>query len=420
MQIIERKQYSSQIDSWIGKEQIVVLTGQRRVGKSYVMKDFVQRHQHEADANIIYIDKEKIAFKFITTNDELDEYIEKHFVQGKHNYILIDEVQNIEGWENSVRSYRTEDKTDIIITGSNSKMLSGELSTLLAGRYIEIHIQSLSYTEFMEFHNLSDSDETLWKYLSYGGLPGLKTIGIDNYDMMWEYMSGVFNTIMLKDIIERHKIRNTVFLNNLIVFLADTIGKLNSATSIAKYMKSLGEEISTKVVVDYASYFNEAFLTNSVPRYDIHGKKLLEVTGKTYFGDIGLRNYSVGGERDKDIETVIENIVYQHLIRLGYTVAVGQLRAGEIDFVCTRSSLGFVTTDKRKIYVQVSYIIANDETRLREFGALQSIPDSYPKYVISATPLIRASDYEGITHLSLRKFLVDGFGESNVTKKSGW
>ena len=420
MQIIERKQYSSQIDSWIGKEQIVVLTGQRRVGKSYVMKDFVQRHQHEADANIIYIDKEKIAFKFITTNDELDEYIEKHFVQGKHNYILIDEVQNIEGWENSVRSYRTEDKTDIIITGSNSKMLSGELSTLLAGRYIEIHIQSLSYTEFMEFHNLSDSDETLWKYLSYGGLPGLKTIGIDNYDMMWEYMSGVFNTIMLKDIIERPKIRNTVFLNNLIVFLADTIGKLNSATSIAKYMKSLGEEISTKVVVDYASYFNEAFLTNSVPRYDIHGKKLLEVTGKTYFGDIGLRNYSVGGERDKDIETVIENIVYQHLIRLGYTVAVGQLRAGEIDFVCTRSSLGFVTTDKRKIYVQVSYIIDNDETRLREFVALQSIPDSYPKYVISATPLIRASDYEGITHLSLRKFLVDGFGESNVTKKSGW
>ena len=411
MQIIERKQYSSQIDSWIGKEQIVVLTGQRRVGKSYVMKDFVQRHQHEVDANIIYIDKEKIAFKFITTNDELDEYIEKHFVQGKHNYILIDEVQDIEGWENSVRSYRTEDKTDIIITGSNSKMLSGELSTLLAGRYIEIHIQGLSYTEFMEFHNLSDSDETLWKYLSYGGLPGLKAIGIDNYDMIWEYMSGVFNTIMLKDIIERHKIRNTVFLNNLIAFLADTIGKLNSATSIAKYMKSLGEEISTKVVVDYASYFNEAFLTNSVPRYDIHGKKLLEVTGKTYFGDIGLRNYIVGGERDKDVEKIIENIVYQHLIRLGYNIAVGQLRAGEIDFVCTRSSLGFVTTDKRKIYVQVSYIMTNDETRLREFGALQSIPDSYPKYVISATPLIRASDYEGITHLSLRKFLVDGFAE---------
>lgn len=418
MQIIERKQYSSQIDSWIGKEQIIVLTGQRRIGKSYVMKDFMQRHQQEDDANIIYIDKEKIAFKFITTNDELDEYIEKHFVQGKHNYILIDEVQNIEGWENSVRSYRTEDKTDIIITGSNSKMLSGELGTLLAGRYIEIHIQGLSYTEFMEFHNLPDSDETLWKYISYGGLPGLKAIGIDNYDMILEYMSGVFNTIMLKDIIERHKIRNTVFLNNLIAFLADTIGKLNSATSIAKYMKSLGEEISTKVVVDYVSYFTEAFLTNSVPRYDIHGKKLLEVTGKTYFGDIGLRNYIIGGERDKDIEKVIENIVYQHLIRLGYNVAVGQLRAGEIDFVCTKTTLGgLVTTEKRKIYVQVSYIIANDETRLREFGALQSIPDSYPKYVISATPLIRASDYEGITHLSLRKFLVDGFGESNVTKK---
>ena len=214
--------------------------------------------------NIIYIDKEKIAFKYITNNDELEDYIAQHFVIGKHNYILIDEVQDIAGWEHTVRSYRTEDNTDIIVTGSNSKMLSSELSTLLAGRYVEIRIQSLSYTEFMQFHNLEDTDDTLWKYMTYGGLPGLRNIGLENDDMVWEYLSGVFNTIMLKDIIERHKIRNIPFLNNLITFMADTIGKLISASSIVRYMKSQGEEISTTIVLSYTSYFAEAFLTANV------------------------------------------------------------------------------------------------------------------------------------------------------------
>ena len=407
MQIIPREIYASRIDEWIGKELIVVLTGQRRVGKSYVMKDFVQRHQQEPDANIIYIDKEKVAFRYITTGNDLDEYISQHFLAGKHNYILIDEVQDIDGWEHTVRSYRTEEDTDILVTGSNSKMLSSELSTLLAGRYVEIHIQSLSYTEFLLFHGLEDSDETLWKYLTFGGLPGLRTIGLDNDDMVREYLSGVFNTIMLKDIIERNKIRNIPFLNNLIAFMADTIGKLNSASSIVKYMKSQGEEISANIVISYSAYFAEAYLTVNVPRYDIHGKRLLETAGKTYFGDVGLRNYIVGGERENDVEKVMENVVYQHLCRLGYEVTVGQLRAGEIDFVCTRPKSS-ASREKSRVYVQVAYVIASDDTRQREFGSLQNISDSYPKYVISATPLLRASDYDGITHLSLRKFLMEG------------
>lgn len=336
MQIIPRPDYAIQIDSLLTKGQIIVLTGQRRIGKSFVLKEFVERHQQEADANIIYIDKEKIAFKFITNRDELDEYIAQRYKPGTHNYILIDEVQDIEGWEHTVRSYRTEDNTDIVITGSNSRMLSSELSTLLAGRYVEIRVHGLSYTEFLLFHGLDDNDEALWKYLNYGGLPGLRNIGIDNTGMIWEYLSGVFNTIMLKDIIERQKIRNLPFLNNLITFLADSIGKLNSATSIAKYMKSQGEDISTNVVLNYSAYFAQAYLTSIVERYDIHGKRLLENTGKTYFGDVGLRNFIVGGEREKDVEKVMENVVYLHLLRLGYNVAVGQLRAGEIGFVCTR------------------------------------------------------------------------------------
>lgn len=407
MHIITREQYAHQVDAWIGKEQIIVLVGQRRVGKSYIMKDFMMRHQQESDANFIYIDKEKITFKFITNHNELDDYISQHFVVGKHNYILIDEVQDIDGWEHSVRSFRSEANTDVIITGSNSKMLSSELSTLLAGRYVQIRVQSLSYQEFMQFHKLADSDETLFRYLSYGGLPGLCNIDLDNDNMIWEYLSGIFNTIMLKDVIERHNVRNITFLNNFISFLADTIGKLNSFSSITKYMKSQGEEISIKVIQSYYTYFAETFLTTYVPRYDIHCKKLLDTTGKTYFGDIGLRNFIIGGERENDIEKVIENVVYQHLIRLGYNVTIGQLRAGEIDFVCTQTTSH--STYHNKVYVQVSYIIANDETREREFGALCNIHDAYPKYVISATPLIRTSDYKGIKHLGLRHFLQNGF-----------
>lgn len=400
MNIISRSLYANQVDTWIGKEQIIVLVGQRRVGKSFVLKDFVARHKYEDDANIIYIDKEKKTFNFIQTHEDLDLYIDEHFVAGKHNYILIDEVQDIAGWEHSVRSFRTEEETDIIITGSNSKMLSSELSTLLGGRYIQIHVQSLSYTEFLEFHQLQDSDDALWQYLNYGGLPGLRNIGLDNEDMVNEYLSGVFHTIMLKDVIERHSIRNMPFLNNLIAYMSDTVGKLNSATNIAKYMKSQGIDVSTNAVLSYMSYFEEAFLTYSVGRYDIHGKRLLESNDKCYFGDVGLRNFIAGGERQSDIEKVMENVIYQHLIRLGYTVKVGQLRAGEIDFVCMKSN--------RKAYVQVSYIIANDETREREFGNLRLIPDDYPKYVISASPLLKSSDYDGVTHLHIREFLKNG------------
>ena len=400
MKLISRKDYAERIDAWLGKEQIIVLVGQRRVGKSFVMKDFVSRHKDEPNANIIYIDKEKKAFNFIQNHEQLNTYIDERFKTDCHNYILIDEVQDIEGWEHSVRSYRTEDDTDIVITGSNSKMLSGELSTLLGGRYEEIHIQGLSYREFLEFHGLDDDDNTLWLYMNYGGLPGLRNIGLENEDMISEYLTGVFNTIMLKDVIERHTIRNIPFLNNLISFMADTVGKLNSASSIAKFMKSQGQDVSTNVVLNYMSYFTEAYLTYAVGRYDIHGKKLLESNDKCYFGDVGLRNLIAGGEREKDIEKVMENVVFLHLLRLGYSVKVGQLRAGEIDFVCTKPG--------KKCYVQVAYLIANDETRKREFGNLRLIPDDYPKYVISASPLLKRSDDEGVTHIHLREFLKNG------------
>ena len=400
MATIRRQSYIDKIEKYLGKETIIVLVGQRRVGKSCILKMIRDEKMADSDNNVIYIDKEKWQYDAIQTYRDLNEYIEKHWANDKYNYILIDEVQDIEEFERSVRSFRTEPNTDIIITGSNASMLSNELSTLIGGRYKEIYIQSLSYNEFLEFHNLSDNDESLSLYIQYGGMPGLAKIGLEEDDAR-EYQIDIYHTVLLKDVIMRNQIRNVPFLENLVRFLADNIGKLISANSIAKYMKSQGESITSSVVINYISFLCEAYILHKVNRYDIHGKRVFENSDKFYFEDNGVRNAIAGGTREGDIEKVIENIIYEHLIRLGYQVYVGQLQAGEIDFVCTKP-------EGQRIYVQALFIIAEQATREREFGNLRSIKDNYPKYVISMTPLLTKNDDDGITHIHLRKFLREG------------
>ena len=401
MELISRKDYAEKVDAWLGKDQIIVLVGQRRIGKSCVLKDFVARHDKEPDANLIYIDREKKEFDFIKDYIALNAYIDHRFVVGKHNYILIDEVQDIAEWERSVRSYRTEERTDIIITGSNAHMLSSDLSTLLSGRYQEILVQGLTYSEFLVFHQLEESESSLYKYLNYGGLPGLRQIGIEDDEHVHDYLQSVLNTVVLKDVIERHSIRNINFMNRLLQYLADNTGKPISANNISTYMKSQGNPVSPNVVLDYSRYFQETYLLNCVPRFDIHGKKILETNGKYYFEDVGLRNLLSGNtSRDKDIEKVLENVVYQQLVRMGFVVRIGQLQAGEVDFVCTKQV--------QRIYVQVCYLMATDETREREFGALRRINDNHPKYVISLSPLVKRTNTDGIVHLGLREFLLNG------------
>lgn len=400
MATIRRQSYIDKIEKYLGKETIIVLVGQRRVGKSCILKMIRDEKMADSDNNVIYIDKEKWQYDAIQTYRDLNEYIEKHWANDKYNYILIDEVQDIEEFERSVRSFRTEPNTDIIITGSNASMLSNELSTLIGGRYKEIYIQSLSYNEFLEFHNLSDNDESLSLYIQYGGMPGLAKIGLEEDDAR-EYQIDIYHTVLLKDVIMRNQIRNVPFLENLVRFLADNIGKLISANSIAKYMKSQGESITSSVVINYISFLCEAYILHKVNRYDIHGKRVFENNDKFYFEDNGVRNAIAGGTREGDIEKVIENIIYEHLIRLGYQVYVGQLQAGEIDFVCTKP-------EGQRIYVQASFIIAEQATREREFGNLRSIKDNYQKYVISMTPLLTKNDDDGITHIHLRKFLREG------------
>ena len=400
MSAILRQSYLEKIERYLGKDTIIILTGQRRIGKSYILRLFRDKVSKEADANVIFIDKEKHEFDDIKTYKDLNAYIDARRDKSKTNYILVDEIQDIEEFEKSVRSYYEEPDIEIVVTGSNSKMLSSDLSTLIGGRYKEIYIQALSYEEFMLFHQLADSDDTLAKYIQFGGLPGLVKMGLDEQDAQ-EYQLDVYHTVLLKDVISRNKIRNVPFLENLVRFLADNAGKIISANSIAKYMKSQGESVTSTVIINYTKFLCDAYLIHKVNRYDIHGKKLFESNDKFYFEDNGLRNTLAGGSREGDIEKVIENIIYNHLIRLGYEVTVGQLQAGEVDFVCTKP-------EGQRIYVQASYIIADEATREREFGNLRAIKDNYPKYVISMTPLVSRQDSDGITHLNLRRFLIEG------------
>ena len=398
--LIIRQNYLDKILKYLGKEMIIVLTGQRRVGKSYLLKQFYQEKIKEPNSNIIYIDKEKREFDFIRNYQNLNDYIESKFVKDKHNYILIDEVQDIAEFERSVRGYRTEENADVIITGSNAKMLSGELSTIIGGRFKEIYIQPLSYEEFLTFHSLDDNDDSLTQYINLGGMPGLNKIGLHEDDVR-EYQKDIYNTVLLKDVIMKNNIRNVNFLENLVLYLADNTGKIISANNVSKYMKSNGENISASVILNYLNYLSDAYIINKVNRYDVHGKRLFDSNEKYYFEDNGIRNAIAGGTHEGDVEKVIENVVYQNLVRLGYEVFVGQLQSSEIDFVCTKPN-------GEKIYVQVSYLIVNEETRKREFGNLMRIQDNYPKYVVSMTPLITNNDYEGIKHIHLRNFLKNG------------
>lgn len=398
MEIIARRTYLDAINQWLGKNLIIVLTGQRRVGKSCILKLLAENCRQ--CGNVIYIDKEKHQFEDIQDYRDLNAYIDERIVNGQTNYIIIDEVQTITEFEKTLRSFYSEDNVEVIVSGSNAKMLSSELTTVIAGRYKEIYVQPLSYTEFMTFHNLPDDETTLMLYIEYGGMPGLATIGLDK-NFSTEYLSDIYHTTLLKDVVMRNEIRNVTFMDRLVTFMADNEGKIISANSISKYLKAKGHSLSPSIIINYQKMLADAYIIHQVNRYDIHGKRIFESNEKYYFEDHGIRNAIVGGRRDADIEKIIENIVYQHLIRSGYTVYVGLLQAGEIDFVCSKPS-------GERIYIQVSYIIADEQTREREFGNLRKINDNYPKYVISMTPLVSRNDDNGITHLHLRNFLVEG------------
>ncbi len=403
MELIPRPHYIEKIAGLINRGMMLILVGQRRVGKSKVLELFREwLLQNRPGANVVYINKEYQKFSDILTAGQLYEYAVARLPEGAENYLLIDEVQDIENYEDALRSLHAEDRCQVIATGSNAYIFSSELGTNLSGRYVEVKIFSLSYPEFLRFHNMEDSNESLMHYLRMGGLPGLYNFKPEEQSQINDYLEGVYNTILVKDIVTREKIRNVAQLENIIRFVADNIGKPTAVSNISKYMTSRGEKISEETVANYLDYLNKAYLAIPVNRFNIHGKMLLESASKRYFSDHGMRNYLCGADLRGSIEKVMENVVWNHLRRQGFKVTVGLLRAGEIDFVATKAD--------QQMYVQVTYLLASDDTIRREFGNLAAIKDNYPKYVVSLDPVSGGfGEYPGIQHVNLRDFLKTEF-----------
>lgn len=397
MKLIERSDYTERIECAFGKGVIVALTGQRRVGKSCIMAQVMRHIGSLPQANVVYLNKEKNEFDGIRDYNDLLGFANGRLSKEKDNYLFIDEIQDIDGFERALRSLQADDACQIMVTGSNAKMLSSELTTYLSGRHIDYHIHSLGYEEFLLFHKMPDGDEALTAYLQYGGLPQLGRMGLDDRELVDDYLESVYSTILLKDIVERGQIRNVSLLKTLVRFMADNIGKLFSATSIVNFLKGQRVDTSAKVILNYLDLLCDAYIINRVSRYDIHGKRIFELGDKYYFEDLGLRNHIVGGNRSADIEKVMENAVYLHLLRMGYKVYVGQLHKTEIDFVAEKSG--------STVYVQVAYLLASQETINREFGNLKLIDDNHPKYVISLDRMMGDVNADGIRHIYLRDFL---------------
>jgi predicted AAA+ superfamily ATPase len=354
--------------------------------------------QNAPKASIIYINKELSDFDFIKDNNDLNEFVANNSGERK-THLFIDEIQEIAGFEKTLRSLQASGKYDIYCTGSNAQFLSGDIAGRLSGRLIETKIYSLSYIEFLQFHKLSDDGDSLQKYLKFGGLPYLINLKLEEH-IIFDYLKNIYATILYKDVVGKHNIRNSYFLENLVKYLADNTGSIVSAKSISNFLKSQRTNISPQVVLNYLHHLVNAFMVFRVSRADLFGKKIFESLEKYYFEDIGLRN-SIIGFRQADIGKILENVVYLHLIISGYEVNTGVSGNTEIDFVATQNN--------EKIYVQVAYLLSDEKTIEREFGNLLKIKDNYPKYVVSMDE-VQGNTYQGIHQLHLRQFLSGGMG----------
>ena len=393
--IINREKYLERIRPYYDKQLIKVITGQRRVGKSYFLKQIAAELKIlNPKANFIFIDKEKFEFDQIKSFIQLLEYI-KSISTNSTNYIFIDEVQEIENYEKALRSLPSDGNYDIYCSGSNSHVFSGELATLLSGRQVEIKLHSLSFSEFLIFHKLNKSRESLMRYLKQGGMPYLIHVPAED-EMVFDYLQNIYASILYRDILSRNQLRDTAFLENLLRYLADNTGSIVSANKISTYLKSQQNNKATSVIINYINYLEKAYFISAARRKDIQGKKIFESGEKYFFEDLGLRN-AIGGYKPSDIAKVLENVVYNHLIYWGYSVCVGKSNNKEIDFIAERNG--------EFIYVQVAYLLASESVIEREFGNLLEIRDNYPKYVVTMDDYPAIASYEGIIHMHLLDFL---------------
>lgn len=392
---INRPLYIEKIKPFIGKSLIKVLVGQRRVGKSYLLmqlKDLIKTQ--EPNTQIIYINKEQNEFSSIKNSDDLFSYIKENEKGSGKIALFIDEIQDIESFEVTLRDLATRKKYDIYCTGSNANLLSSELATFLSGRYIQIKVFGLSYAEFLIFNKISDSVDSFRGYMMFGGLPYLINLSNET-QIAYEYLTSIYNTILLKDVVARFNVRNVKFLENLVEFLSDNLGSIVSSKKISEYLKSQKINISTQVVIDYLGYLESSFLIFKVKRTGIEGKKIFEIGEKYFFEDVGIRN-AIVGYKATDIHKILENIVYLHLRMAGYSVTVGVEGKKEINFIAQKTG--------DKIYVQVAYMLTNEETINREFGNLLEIPNNFPKYVVTMDEISETSTYKGIIRMHIKDF----------------
>ncbi|WP_423977738.1 ATP-binding protein [Lancefieldella rimae] len=399
--MIKRELYMNRIRPFIGSDLIKVMTGIRRCGKS-VMLELIKQELIESgidSAQLISINFEDMNYSHLQTAQALHDEITKRVaeVEGKA-YLFFDEIQEVTNWEKCINSFRVSLDCDIYITGSNAKLLSGELATYLGGRYVEFTIYPFSFREFIELYRPvvpnASIQKSFQKYLLLGGMPYLANLRYADAPSK-QYLQDLFNSVQLKDIVKRNKIRDVNLLERIISYVMANMGTTFSANSLAKFLKNERRATAPETILNYIKYCCETYLFYQVKREDIQGKQVLASNEKYYIADHGIREAVVGGNT-RDINLVLENIVYLELLRRGYEITVGRAGDKEIDFVCNRHG--------KKLYVQVAYLLASEETVNREFGVYDSIRDNFPKYVVSLDEFDMSRN--GIKHQNIRDFLL--------------
>lgn len=399
--MIKREIYMKRIRPFIGTDLIKVMTGVRRSGKS-VMLELIKEELVQSGINsnqFITINFENLNYSYLQTANALHKEVTDlaSNIKGKV-YLFFDEIQEVEEWEKCINSLRITLDCDIYITGSNAKLLSSELSSYIGGRYVEFIIYPFSFSEFLTMYNSTnnmESNQTLFnKYLLLGGMPFLANVNYEN-EATKLYLNDLFNSVILKDIVKRNKIRDVDLLERIIAYVIANVGTTFSATSLSKFFKSEHRIVAPETILNYIKYCCDAYLFYQVKREDLHGKEILSTNEKYYIVDHGIRE-AVYGSNMRDINLILENIVYLEMLRRNYKVTVGKFGNKEIDFVCDKQG--------KKLYVQVCYLLASDETIQREFGVYDIIRDNYPKYVVSLDEFDMSRN--GIKHLNIRNFLL--------------
>lgn len=400
--MIKRESYMARIRPFIDGDLIKVLTGIRRSGKS-VMLELIKdelRARGVTEEQVVAFNFEDMRNAQLCTAEALhDELVRRATpIKGRKIYFFFDEIQEVERWERCVNSLRVEMDCDIYITGSNAKLLSGELATYLAGRYVEFIIYPFSFSEFLAlYHSVEPDADTRTcfdRYLTFGGMPYLANLRFDETACR-QYLRDLFNSVELKDIVKRNNVRDVDMLERIIAYVTANIGTTFSSTAISKYLKNEGRRVSPETVLNYLKACSDAFLFYQVRRQDLQGKKILTVNEKYYVADHGIREAVIGGNM-RDINLVLENIVFMEALRRGYSVTVGKVGEREIDFVCERHG--------EKCYIQVTYLLATEETVQREFGVYEHVQDNFPKYVVSLDEFDMSRN--GVRHYNIRDFLL--------------